>query len=177
MARPRGKLFALLAIFAAIGLVTASGAFTSVSAERTVSVNVADDANALLGLEGNSSSDNANYVTTENGQVVIDLDQTVSPGGGSGVNKNATTRFDHLLNVSNQGSQTATITAELSGSTPAGVTSVSLYDSNDGSSIGPGSGNPIGAGNQMSLGLEIVTDDTASTGSFNMTIVINATAS
>lgn len=175
MARPRGKLFALLAIFAAIGLVTASGAFTSVSADRTVTVNVANDDTALLGLEGNTSSGNAEYVTTENGQVVINLDQQVA-GGGQGINKNATTRLDHLLNVSNQGPNTVDVTAELTGGSLSGVT-VSLYDSNSGDDISPGTGSTeLTQGTQTSLGLEFVTTDQVATDTFNMTITINATA-
>ena len=42
---------ALVALFLAIGLLTATGAFTSVSATRTAEVNVAGDGAALLQLQ------------------------------------------------------------------------------------------------------------------------------
>ncbi|MFC6874315.1 hypothetical protein [Halobellus marinus] len=94
--RPKGKLFALFAVFAAIGLVTASGAFTTVQAERTAEVNTAGDANALLAIQPADSNNGEEYASVNNGEVEIQL---------TNVNTNATTEVDKVINITNQGSQ------------------------------------------------------------------------
>lgn len=112
MSRPRGKLFALIAVFAALGVVTASGAFTTVSAERTASVTVAGDSSALLALQADSGSPNADgtgtaagdtdgYVTETGGQLEIDLEN---------VNLDAVTTAEGVFTVTNQGTQAVAIT-------------------------------------------------------------------
>jgi len=112
--RPKGKLFALLAIFAAIGLVTATGAFTTVTATRTATVNVAGDANALLQLQphsgpngvgpsGNPTSSDG-YAQLVNGQLEINLNGYASTIG-QGPNVNATTDIQGVFNITNAGSQ------------------------------------------------------------------------
>jgi hypothetical protein len=85
-----------------------TGAFTSVSANRSIAVNVADDSDALLGLKGDkrggSYTPNAvEYVDTNGGQVSIDITET--DAGATGINDNATTILDDLLAIENQGSQ------------------------------------------------------------------------
>lgn len=110
--RPKGKLFALLAIFAAIGLVTATGAFTTVSATRTANVTVAGDADALLALEPHTDANGQAYAQlTTDDQLEINIagnfDQDgVTPGG---VNPNALTEVDNVFNITNQGSQSVEI--------------------------------------------------------------------
>ncbi len=79
-----------------------SGAFSAVSAERTVSVEVADeDTDALLGLE---PLDTDRVVDTGEG---IEIDLTGEAGDDDGVepkglNPNASTDFTDLFNVVNQ---------------------------------------------------------------------------
>ncbi|MFB6148561.1 MAG: DUF1102 domain-containing protein [Halobacteriales archaeon] len=97
--RPKGKLFALLAVFAAIGVITGTGAFTTVSAERTATVSVAGDSSALLQLQA-SSGPNGGYATETAGQLEIDL---------SGVNIDARTTADNVFNITNQGTQNVTV--------------------------------------------------------------------
>jgi hypothetical protein len=177
--RPKGKLFALFAVFAAIGLVTASGAFTTVSADRTVTVDTAGDANALLGLEANSSGNGA-YANTEGNQIVIDFSANNLPtnGGNSadGVNVDAETEADDVFNVTNNGAQDIYFYVETSGSSSVDVT---LYDGAD-----PSSGNltgtsnyiQINSGNQDSIGVSINTTGVTSTSEFNETVTIIATS-
>ena len=111
--RPKGKLFALLAIFVAIGLVTATGAFTSVSATRTAEVNVAGDQAALLqllphdsanGLNGGSLASSNGYaqLTSANGELQINL-AGFNNVDGAGPNLNATTDAQGVFNITNQG--------------------------------------------------------------------------
>ena len=175
MARPKGKLFALLAVFAAIGLVAATGAFTTVQADRTVSVNVSDDSDALLGLEANDSSSNGGYVTTNNGEVVIDLDSPGVAGGGAGVNDNATTLINHTINVTNQGTQQV----DLNQIGNVGQSGVDVYLIADQSAnLSAGDSVTLGVGDTASLGLKIVTDSANSGGgnSFDATVTLEADA-
>jgi hypothetical protein len=75
-----------------------TGAFTAAEAERTVSVNVATDPNAYLGLD--ATDERASNSGSSN---QLQLDFTGSDSGGSGLNPNATTTFDDLFTISNQG--------------------------------------------------------------------------
>jgi hypothetical protein len=72
-----------------------------------MSVAVADDANAYLALSKTDSPNSQDYVTTNNGQIKLNLNGTDS--GGAGFNKNAETRIDDVIRVSNQGTQTVNI--------------------------------------------------------------------
>jgi hypothetical protein len=103
---PKGKLAGLIAIFAAIGLITATGAFTTVTAERTATVTTAGDASALLAL----NPTNANYADIPDsgpnaGQLVISVDGTFNNQGATGVNLNALTEIDNVFSITNQGTQ------------------------------------------------------------------------
>ena len=95
-----------------LAVVTGSGAFSSVTAERTVSVNVAGDADALLGLSVHDGPNGA-YAQTSNGQIEILVDGTNTTG--SGVNPNARTVIRDVFNVTNQGTQTVDVWIEKSG--------------------------------------------------------------
>ena len=153
--RPKGKLLALLAIFAAIGLVTATGAFTTVSAARTVSVNVAGDSGALLQLTGNTTAGNGDYVTTDgNGALTIDLTASNLPNGAQGVNPNAKTTFDSMFDVTNQGTQNVTVNIAKSG---AQGDSFLVYKGNsEGTSI---NGTTLAPGESVPVGIVVDTSD------------------
>jgi hypothetical protein len=95
----------------AVGGATAvsTGAFTSVSANRSVSVNVADDSDALLAIrkdtrDGDVTANAEEYVNV-NGQVSLDFTETTA--GAGGINDEATTIIDDLLSIENQGTQGA----------------------------------------------------------------------
>jgi hypothetical protein len=106
------------------GALIGTGAFTTVEAERTVSVETAGDANAFLGLEavdraddssatsGTATPSSANqneYVRETDGTIEINLDGGGSDGdsddNASGLNQNAITTFRNLVAVSNNGTQ------------------------------------------------------------------------
>ena len=184
--RPKGKLFALLAVFAAIGLVTASGAFTSVAADRTVTVNTAGDSSALLGLAPNSSG-NGDYASTENGELTIDLSESNlnDINDGTGVNINATTRIDHVINVTNNGAQPVDfyVTTSGGGTGDADNFTVEFYEGADTSanltnadSVSTSNANKtvIGSGSQTSVGIKLNT--TGNVSNFNKTVTFNAVA-
>ena len=80
-----------------------SGAFSFVRADRDVTVNVANDANAYLGLVATSE-----YASTDGGQLVLNF-----AGGndqnGNGLNADADSRFDDVFKITNQGTNDARI--------------------------------------------------------------------
>ena len=124
MTRPKGKLFALLAIFMAIGIVTATGAFTSVSAERVATAQVAGDQSALVGLEpyagpngyspgtGGSLSSSQGYAQLTNGELELNLGRF---GQNNGLNYNASTEINQVFNITNNGGQPVSLWISRSG--------------------------------------------------------------
>lgn len=99
MANRRNVLIGLGSVIAGGGALLGTGAFTTVTAERTVSVETAGDADALLQITANEDygEDVGEYVsTTDDGTIQLTFDK---------VNRNAVTRFDELLQVGNQGTQ------------------------------------------------------------------------
>lgn len=86
-------------------IATGTGAFTSVSANRDVSVAVASDANAYLSIDDTGNA-NAEYITESNGELAIDLTgDNETDDGGAGVNADAVTVLQGLFEVQNQGTQ------------------------------------------------------------------------
>lgn len=107
--QPKGKLFVLVAVAVAIGLITATGAFTTVTAERTATVNVAGDDAALLGLAPANTANGGEYASTSGGQLEVSLED---------LNLNAVTTFDQVVNVTNRGSQDVGVWIVKSGDNP-----------------------------------------------------------
>jgi hypothetical protein len=92
-------------------LLTGTGAFTSVSANRDVNVAVVGDADAYLRLgpctdtNGNPLP-NGDYVTgASDGAMSLDLSSTNGNVNGAGVNSNALSTFDNVFQICNQGTQ------------------------------------------------------------------------
>ncbi|MFB6211625.1 MAG: hypothetical protein ABEI76_08820, partial [Halobacteriales archaeon] len=94
---PSGKLMALIAVFAAIGVITGTGAFTTVTAERTATVGVSGDSAALLGITGLSSEATQN----SNGVLQLNLPDNINP--------NAATEWDRVFKITNNGQNAVTI--------------------------------------------------------------------
>ena len=164
----KGKLFGLLAVFAAIGLVTASGAFTTVSAERTASVNVAGDSSALLALEPTDSSNGKTYADISNGQLEINL----ANGSASGVNPNANTTIASVFRITNQGTQEVNVTITDSGSSGYSD-AVTFYN---GTTNLETNGKDIPTGNSIIVKIEVDTTGVSGTPSLVDTITITAEA-
>ena len=89
-----------------------TGAFTSVEADRTVTVSTAEDNNALLRLEATGDNANSAYATTNNGEISIDLGSLTGAEQGGGVNQNSTTRIFDIFTIQNQGTQPAIVYAQ-----------------------------------------------------------------
>jgi len=151
------KLLAALVALLAIGGVAATGAFTTVSAERTATVGVAGDSAALLGV---SSADNGPFGAavsegTNSGVAEINLDSNAF-GNAQGLNPQANTSLSPLVNVTNNGEEDVgvTITVE-SVDTGANIDSnnVTILDEN-GNSI-EGDTTTLTPGQTLQFGLNV----------------------
>jgi hypothetical protein len=104
----RRKMLAALGSVAVGGATAVStGAFTSVEANRDISVAVADDSDALLAIEPEDTPNGTEYADVDNGEVSLDFTNTdeTDGAGGSGLNADATTTIRDVLQVTNQGTQ------------------------------------------------------------------------
>lgn len=161
-----GKLFALVAVFAALGVAAGTGAFTTVSAERTASVGVSGDASAALGLDVGD----ADYASLNNGELEITFDN---------VNTNAATTVESLFTITNNGDSAVTVNLDKSPSAGPdnnadavdfGVDGDVLADGTspvadyvgiaDGTQVSIVSGSiRIGSGDQITVGMYLDTSD------------------
>jgi len=103
------------------GLVFGTGAFTTVSAQRSVSVSTAGDADALLSLQ--PGTENGDFVETDDGTARIDF---AAGGLADGLGTDSQYRFDDLLRVQNRGTQSVFLFTEVDGSS-LGDGSLSLF--------------------------------------------------
>lgn len=85
-----------------------TGAFASVEATRSVSVNVAGDSNAYLGLE-----DTSPYAETNGKQMELLFGN--NGNGGSGINADSVSTFDGVFEMTNNGPNDLDITIDKSG--------------------------------------------------------------
>jgi hypothetical protein len=114
----RRKFIAGLGSIAAAGAAAmGTGAFTSVEADRTLSIETAGDANAFLGFtkaddgSGNVYPNAEEYVDLSSGSQ-LSLDFTQTDDGGSGINEDAKTTFDNLFDIHNNGTQDVVLTVK-----------------------------------------------------------------
>jgi len=94
---------------AAVGAsaLVGSGAFTSVQANRTVTIGTADDSDAYLAFD-QSNSVNEDYAgVNEDGTVFIDLDNNSVMGDG--LNTESTTQINDIFKIKNQGTQAVVV--------------------------------------------------------------------
>jgi hypothetical protein len=152
MAR-RTRLLAVFALFVAAMLVVGSGAFSTVQADRTVDVDVADDDAALLELRPHSGANGA-YASLNGGELEIGFGSVAADG----VNQNATTTIGDVFNVTNQGTQTVSVYVTETGTYPGTVT----FETADGTRIDGGSANavPVAVGETIEVTIKIDTTGT-----------------
>ena len=80
-----------------------TGAFTSVEAERDVTVEVGGDNDAYLGLE--AERDDIISDDGDSGQLTIDLGSETTEEGGEGFNQEAITKVEGVFRITNQGTR------------------------------------------------------------------------
>ncbi|MFO7925507.1 MAG: hypothetical protein ACQET5_13420 [Halobacteriota archaeon] len=119
----RNVLIGLGGLVAGGGALLGTGAFTTVEAERTVTVNTAGDAGALLAFEASGDGVDSDVVTTDNDLLVIDFDAAANDG--EGVNLDALTTVGEVsgdpidsldtaaLTITNNGAQTVDINFDI----------------------------------------------------------------
>ena len=97
-----------------------TGAFSRVESHRSVTIEVANDDDAYLGMRPVDDSENSeNYVDDdENGHLYIDI---ADEPDGDGVNSNSITFFDEMIEFTNQGKENAEICIDTSGLEPGVV--------------------------------------------------------
>jgi hypothetical protein len=115
-----------------------------VEAERTVSVETAGDASAFLALEPARSD--SSFVEQTGGTIEIQLDGNNS--SADGLNQEARTRFENLVDVTNNGTQDVT-TLDLEIEVTGNNINNSQYEEAFKITVGdttlnPSSGNPVG---------------------------------
>jgi len=178
------------ALAGAGGLALGSGAFTSVSAARTVTVDVADDDQAFLALDQRGSGKRS---VTDGSSDALSFqfpgyDEADYPDGRetdpSGVGTDSVYRFGDdaasdqsgLFGVTNQGTQPVEVFSTQQ--TTDGVPSVTMYDTEDGSLLDEDShSSPLGVGDSLSCGLEIDTHGVpVRADEYDVTLTITAVA-
>ena len=152
----RNTLIGLGGLIAGGGALAATGAFDTVEAERTVSVETAGDSSALLAL---TPADD-DYVSETDGTVEVQLDGNAP--NADGVNQNAVTTFDELVEVTNQGTQNVDVSFDI---TDDGILTV-LENGNFDSALTSGGGSGI-------FGLEV---DTTGQGQVDIDATLTITA-
>lgn len=132
----RNALLGMGAIATGGGAVFGSGAFSSVQADRAVTLNVTDDTTALLGLSANNTdiaNDSANGDGTELG---ID---------GSSLNPSAITEFNNAFDITNNGTDGAKFVTHGGITASGAINSIDLLLAGD-------VGNDVGASNPWTAG-------------------------
>lgn len=110
----RQAIAGLGAIITGGGAAVGSGAFTSTTAERGVSVSVVNEADAYLALD--DETDNINDAFSDNGtgvngELKLEFnDEQVT--GGVGLGTDSVYEFDGVFNVANEGTQTVYFSAD-----------------------------------------------------------------
>lgn len=119
----RNVLIGLGGVVAGGGALLGTGAFTTVEAQRTVTVNTDGDAGALLSLAEAGDGTSSDVVSTENGLLVIDFDAAAN--GSQGVNLDALTTVGAVsgdpldtvdtaaLEITNNGTETVDISFDI----------------------------------------------------------------
>ncbi|MEY7848943.1 hypothetical protein AB7C87_07015 [Natrarchaeobius sp. A-rgal3] len=137
----RNVLIGLGTIVAGGGAALGTGAFSTVTADRTANIEVADDSNAFLALE---PVDDNPYVVEEGGEVVFYFDGEDSNAGG--LNDNAVTEFESILRITNNGSNEVDVSIEAIDENGDEVTDIGLELT--------GLEDPISSGDNTEVGFE-----------------------
>lgn len=119
----RRSVLSASVVFAGSLSIVGSGAFSTVSAARQVSINVSDDAEAYLRLDPDDPDySNSAYATEVEGVIKIEIiDKDSSGFKGDGISPFAATTLEEIFPIENQGTQEVQITVESSDLTESEV--------------------------------------------------------
>ena len=104
MVNRRELIAGLGGLFTGGSALIGTGALTAVEADRAVGIRTAGDANAVLGIAPGNGADE--YVTVAD---TVEVDITNTSTGGRGVNQHAITAIDHLLEITNNGTNSVAV--------------------------------------------------------------------
>jgi len=168
----RNALIGLGTVAAGAGVIGGSGAFTSVEADRSVSVQTAGDSSAALTLVPEGTNDE--YVDDSNNVIEINFDEV------KGLNLEAVTTINPLITITNNGTNNVDLGMEITDDNQAGFAQyVELVI--DGTETGSNSVAADGTyslntANGLNFGLIFDIPESVNTGTFNMTLTITAEA-
>ncbi|MBX0322293.1 DUF1102 domain-containing protein [Halomicroarcula sp. F13] len=158
-----------------------TGAFTSASADRELSVTVTDEASAYLALEP-ADDENANLAATTsdaNGnQLQIDVNgQFPEAASGDGVNRSSVYEFDDMFRVANQGTQEVNVWFDEP--SYGGPVDVEFYAFGQSSIALDGTDGQVAVavGEEVKIGLKIDTGDASTADAFEDSTTVHAQAS
>jgi len=175
--RRRRFLAGLTGVAAGGASAIGTGAFSSLSADRTVTVKVEDDDDAYLTLDPSSDLSRA---TTASDKLEFYIPGLKTRAGlsdtptGNGIAPNSSYTFANLLSVQNRGGDRVEVYSDTTG-LPAGVETLSLTDSGrqtilDGRDVAT----EIAPGGRFQAGLFVETGD-SDLGSYELSMSIIAT--
>ena len=173
----RRLLVGLTGITVGASTLIGSGAFTSVEADREITVEVADDPDAFLGLDAcgvPSETPNDKYVSIEDSLLTITLSsKSPTAAGGEGVNADARTAANNVFQVENRGTNSIEFFFQFDAATTEdGEPAVQIYndgnpdwviDENSTTNIRPGDAQCVGIEvntHGLSSGDQLIEDDT-----------------
>ena len=89
------------------GALLGSGAFTRIESQRAVTIEVAEDPDAYLGLDGCPDSPNSSYTEIdEKGHLAVEMSsENPTDDRGYGINSDSRSYFDDVFQICNQGKQ------------------------------------------------------------------------
>lgn len=157
----RRSLLAGIGIAASGGVAVGTGAFTSVEAERTVNIEVANEDEALLTMEPDLDSENADFVNQgTDGVLFFDINDVVGgDGSGKGPSTESVYTFDSVFNVRNRGTQEVFFETQFENI--ESLDSVGFYAGNEDDSVLDGEEyvGKIPVGETADMGIKIDTSD------------------
>ena len=146
---PRGKLLALIAVVVAASMVSATGAFSSTEVQRSAEINVVGDKNAYLAIQPSEKSNGEYAKVTDGGKFKLSIADTKA--GGQGLNQDSVTAMHNVIAITNQGTQTVTVTVDEKSNNGA----VTFYKSTNPSNSIEDSGVEVGVGDTLFVGVKI----------------------
>lgn len=96
----KGRLFGLVVIAVAITMVTATGAFSTVTADRNADVVTETDGGAYVGMAPHSGPNGGYAGYDANGELTVDIES---------VNPDSQTHINNVFNITNQGEENVTV--------------------------------------------------------------------
>jgi len=145
-----------------------TGAFDAASAERTATVNFADDEDAYLGLVSKSA-----YATTDgDGELALAFGDV--SGDGDGIGRNSQFFFDEVFAIANQGTETVSITATSDTDSFDGEFRLYPTGDRDGTLDDPDNAVVLETGSEQSVGTHVETGDVNVTNELDIDITIEA---